>query len=1002
MKNVLISVLLGCFVAILPMHSQERQTMDLSGHSWNITLDREASWQNDVLYLPPIDVAFLPVNEPTGGWKLLESPDKEGVTLPATVEEYLWGWNGQTFGVTGNYTGVSWFETQVDIPASWKDRRVVMKVGSVRFRAEIFINHQLAGYDLVNSTPFSLDISSLVKPGNRNTISFRITDPNGNFNWKDSQVYTWGAYRTNPSHGFGGITGKVELQATGKQYVKDIFIKNQPNPRLIEVDVALANESMPTEGKLSLEIKEHKGGKVVYAQDYNLGMLGIGETLKTYQIKLQNAKLWSVDEPNLYELKVKLNDDEVNQRFGFRWFEVKDVKGDRQFYLNGKRIVLRTAISWSFWPNNGIAPSDELAERQIKIAKELGLNMLNFHRSIGYENVLDYADELGLLYFEEPGGNQYPIQHFNDNNMQSQFYFGYRNEKLARMIKRDRNHPSLVIYNLHNERGAYPQEQDYEQMRMGHQLDPTRILTYNSSNGPNPEKEHNTRFKLHLMPFDTTFYDRGWYDRHHAGGPGCYHDNLYLGKDNYHRFSDNKEEIIYWGEDGAIGTPPRLQLIREEILKSGKINSWEADDYLKWYDAYDRFLKEKGFQKSFPTVDHLTKAMGNVSFYYQGRIIENIRISNTVDAYAVNGWESMKLENHSGIVDNYRFPKGDVEVLAKYNEPLFLAVKLNKKVLGIGDTTMVDTYIVNEKNLQGTFILELTAKDEAGNVIDCFRKRVKVNGKLEYGQCLQTGWNFIPQTKGYTTIEATLLKGNKIITQGTDQLFAVKLDAQGITTNGSIADTTGMLANFLRGAGLEVPVYKEGTPQGEYLLVGAFEPTQWGSGMSDIMEWVYKGHTLIIVDNPERWAEFLSDKEVLEYRGSKELGKSWYGGNFFNREHPLFEGLPVDCAFNWEYQCFATYNRRRIGLRCENGETIVGCVSDHKKEVYSALQIIPAGNGRVIITTLDIPACIKDIPAYIEPVDIDGMNESMNTFNNQSENKANIVGQKLLLNMLKY
>ncbi len=57
------------------------------------------------------------------------------------------------------------------------------------------------------------------------------------------------------------------------------------------------------------------------------------------------------------------------------------------------------------------------------------------------------------------------------------------------------------------------------------------------------------------MPNDTTFYDYGWYDRHHAGGPGCYHDNLYWGKDNYHRFSDHKDEIIYWGEDGAIGTP---------------------------------------------------------------------------------------------------------------------------------------------------------------------------------------------------------------------------------------------------------------------------------------------------------------------------------------------------------------------------------------------------------------------------------------------------------------
>ena len=188
---------------------------------------------------------------------------------------------------------------------------------------------------------------------------------------------------------------------------------------------------------------------------------------------------------------------------------------------------------------------------------------------------MDYADELGLLYFEEPGGNQYPISHFNDNNKQSKFYFAYRNEKLVRMIKRDRNHPSLVIYNLHNERGAWPQVQDYAQMRMAHSLDPTRILTYNSSNGENPENEANARFKLHLMPNDTTFYDYGWYDRHHAGGPGCYHDNLYWGKDNYHRFSDHKDEIIYWGEDGAIGTPPRLQLIRDEscnlaLLLDGK------------------------------------------------------------------------------------------------------------------------------------------------------------------------------------------------------------------------------------------------------------------------------------------------------------------------------------------------------------------------------------------------------------------------------------------------
>lgn len=632
MNQKFLLLITGVVLNIFIGSSQERVNLDLSSQPWNITLDRAAVWQNDELYLPPVDIKALPVNTPTGGWQLLKHPDKTGINLPATVEEHLWGWNGQTFGVTGNYTGVSWFETEVDIPAEWKDRRIAMNIGSVRFRAEIFVNHQLAGYDLVNSTPFSIDITPFIEPGKKNVITFQITDPNGNFNWKDSQVYTWGVYRTNPSHGFGGITGKVELEATGKLYVKDVFIKNQPEPHAIEVEVRAVNETgaSVTNKELCLEIKEHPNGQTVYRKNVRLESLKEGDNLQTYQIKVPNAHLWSVDSPRLYDLKISLNDDAVTERFGFRWFEIKDVKGDRQFFLNGKRIVLRTAISWGFWPYNGITPSDELAKRQITIAKELGLNMLNFHRNIGQTNILDYADELGLLYFEEPGGNQYPIKNFNDNDKQSNFYFAYRNEKLARMVKRDRNHPSLIIYNLHNERGAYPQTQDYDQMRMAHALDPTRILTYNSSNGENPAEEHNTRFKLHLMPYDTTFYDYGWYDRHHAGGPGCYHDNLYLGKDNYHRFSDHKKEIVYWGEDGAIGTPPRLQLIREDILKSGKMNSWEADDYLQWYDAYDRFLKEKGFDKAFPTVDDLTRSMGNVSFYYQGRIIENIRISNTV------------------------------------------------------------------------------------------------------------------------------------------------------------------------------------------------------------------------------------------------------------------------------------------------------------------------------------------------------------------------------------
>lgn len=1000
----LLHLLLPLVLAAAPV---QRERIDLSDAGWNITLDLDASWENEELHLPPVDVRSLPVRIPTGGWSLLEQPQVRGVQLPATVEEYLWGWNGETFGVTGNYVGVSWFETEVEIPADWAGRHVSIDFEAVRFRAEVFVNHRLVGYDLVNSTPFSFEVSDALEYGARNVISVRITDPNGNFNWKDSQVYTWGEYRTNPTHGFGGITGRVQLTATDRTRVSDIFVQNRPDPRRIGVQVTVQSDEA---AQLPIELCiRDKSGAELFRKTYP-GTWKPGENVRDFDLRLPGAKLWSVEDPNLYDLTVTVGGDSDSRRFGFRWFEVRDVQGDRQFYLNGKRIVLRTAISWSFWPENGIMPSEELARRQIESAKALGLNMLNFHRTIGQRRVLDWADELGLLYWEEPGGNQYPIQHFGDDDLQSRFYFAYRDEKLRRMILRDRSHPSLVIYNMHNERGAAPQRQDYEEMAMGHRLDPTRILVYNSSNGQNPEDRPDARFKTHLMPYEHEFRDYGWWDNHHAGGPGVYHDALYVDKDEYLRGSTHRDEIVFWGEEGAIGTPPRLQLIRDEILRGGKTRNWEAQDYLDWYDAYDRFLRERGFSAAFPDVDALTTAMGDVSYYYQGRIIENIRMNDVVDGYAINGWESFKLEDHSGVVDNYRFLKGNPELIARYNRPLVLSVKLNHKVLPTGSRTTADVFIINEGQLKGDYMLELALKGPDGAVRQLASRKVRVSGGVVYGECLADGFGLTVDAPGRSRVEARLLdrRGREICT-GSDEIFSVALDASGIPAQGSVADKGGHLAAFLGRFGIRPETYEKGTPKGDWLLVGDFEPDQWGSGMSDVLEWVYKGHTLVVVDNPERWAEYLADKEVLDYRGSKVIGTAWYGGNFFNRADAVWAGLPQDCVFNWEYQCFATYNRRRTGLRCENGEILAAAVADHKKEVYSVLSRIRAGRGQILLTTLDIPACVGEIAAFDGPaadglaaqLDIDGANEAMGTFDLSGENYANVVGQQLLLNLLK-
>ena len=250
-------------MTLVAMQSMARERIDLSVKGWDITLDPKAVWVTDELFAPPVDVATLPVHLPTGGWQLLDQPQKHNVHLPATVEGELWGWNGQTYGVTGNYVGVSWFRTQVEVPAAWTGKRVTLQFDAVRFRAEVFVNRQLVGYDLVNSTPFEVDITPHVKLGQQNEIAVRITDPNGNFNWKDSQCYSWGDYLVNPSHGFGGITGRVHLCATDPTYINDVFVENTPTPSTVKVHLETGGLSGTV--PFALEVRECGQQQVVWS-----------------------------------------------------------------------------------------------------------------------------------------------------------------------------------------------------------------------------------------------------------------------------------------------------------------------------------------------------------------------------------------------------------------------------------------------------------------------------------------------------------------------------------------------------------------------------------------------------------------------------------------------------------------------------------------------------------------------------------------------------------------
>jgi hypothetical protein len=510
---------------------------------------------------------------------------------------------------------------------------------------------------------------------------------------------------------------------------------------------------------------------------------------------VREAKLWDLENPNLYVCAVKLaagtnSIDIARQTFGFRWFAPEGVGSNAVFRLNGERIVLRTAISWGFWPINGIFPTPELAEKQIRDAKAFGMNMLNFHRAIGNPVVLDKADELGLLYYEEPGAYKTATDPFADALMW---------EKVARMIKRDRSHPSLVIYNFINERDPTQplQARERRDLLAAHRLDPSRSFTLSSSWAKRVDEPED--IKAHLRPFDDEIHFTGWFDNHHAGGPEVWRQSLYLNPERYYNRTTNRNEIVYWGEEGAISSPPRLAKIKA-ALDASPTPGWDGGTYLDWYRRFDEFLTRKNLRSAFPDVDALTTAMGAVSLFHQGRKIEQMRLNDVTDGYAINGWEAESIENHSGIVDCWRNPKADPAILAYYNQPLYVAVKPRSSFTQIPGSVPVDFYVINEKNIRGPHQLKIIVRNPSGQEVFTNEIPVTLTGGEVFGEALATNISIpLADAAGLFRIEAELsdAANGPAVATGHEQVLAVDWRSGKLSRRGATWENSPRVRTFL-------------------------------------------------------------------------------------------------------------------------------------------------------------------------------------------------------------
>jgi beta-galactosidase len=912
---------------------------------WRLWPDLQAEWKSDRIYLPAeVNLARLPAHPPTGGWEALQPSQGREVTLPATVEQFYWGATGfrpyhdeYKFETTddevrnGAYYGVSWWWRTLDLPPTYGGKRILLHVRGARQRAEVYLNETLVGYSVMEELPFVCDLSGAAK-GGANRLAIRITNPGGRLDWVDGNKLNWGGLELQKSHGFGGLDRGLMLSVHGSARIADAWILNTPKPRTVtahaEIENSLSNAIL---GTMRFAVIDPAVGRVIAIADVTVNAPA-GQTVPCMaRLTAGAAELWDLDSPRLYRLRTtwvsEAGSDVRETEFGFRWFAAEGVGSDALFRLNGRRIRLYTSISWGFWALNGLFPTLELAEKEVRAAKAFNLNTLNFHRNLAKEDVLRIQDREGLLRCLEPGGG---IQAVAPRNRPAGFAERYMEAKILGMIRAFRSHPSVVHYIIQNEGRVDPSNpallELFARMRAA---DPSRSIVgtdgFVMRNPQAWEEAYQDQVHRSVKPATVDGGAAGWWVDHSGKATDVWSDACYISPRDYFYRSPDRAEIVEWGEMKGPASSDDHVAVLEQIRRHGG-ESYDRRDHEEILAAYDAFLDRWGFRTAFPSASDLFRSIGRRAYESWGQLLENVRISDETDMAAISGWESTAMENHSGLVDNFRDFKSDPKAIAECLLPVRPLAKQRQLVFAPGERAVFDLYLLNDSGraVEGELTFTLTAPDgrvtrretvpapafepdrlsyllrEAvtSDPLDqpgLWRSRFELSGQPHAAHVRELRVVGLPPA-GYRPLEIALVGVPEAIAaliRGIPGIAARPFDplhpcdvvvvsggGGGPSPTGAV-DTDG--ADLNRGAATVLTLSDQ--------ILGA----------------IRSGLPLLALPGTESQAATLAQQlaaaGAFQFQGMVGTSRaSWMGAWYFVRAHPLFAGMPVNQALGLHYQ----------------------------------------------------------------------------------------------------
>ncbi len=333
--------------------------------------------------------------------------------------------------------GTGWYRLSLTPDLSWRNRRVMLEVGGLMYVGDVYLNGERVGGTEYGYVGFGIDLSNKLQYGKQNVITIMASTSNP----QNSRWYTG-----------GGLFRDVKLIVSNNQLYFErhpLYITTKNNTDVC-VSAEISKYGKDKSCLAHTTITDASGNTVATQTDTLL--LSPKRHTKEYTltpITLRNAHLWDTENPYLYTLSVELTDltgqtfDVATDQFGMRTIEFTPQQG---FLLNGKKVLLKGIANHHSLGALGAAAYPKAIEERIKVLKKFGFNHIRCSHNPYSEDLYRLADKYGILVVDElydkwdthyTGGRGEWLNHW---------YYD-----VPEWVKRDRNHPSVVLWSLGNE-----------------------------------------------------------------------------------------------------------------------------------------------------------------------------------------------------------------------------------------------------------------------------------------------------------------------------------------------------------------------------------------------------------------------------------------------------------------------------------------------------------------------------------------------------------------------